>query len=198
MHGAPIPVAVLDEELERLGMLTRLTRCRRVLVLGDLLHASVGVTPHIVERVAAARRGWTCDVAVVPGNHDRVLARVADAWNLELLPAVVREAGLIFRHDPPPSHPLAQSAWRTAMEHDEPEPRGGGDSAGADAFTWCGHLHPALGTGDRGGSQKVPCFVVWSGLGVLPAFSRFTAGSPMTPGPGVRTYAIAEGRVSEI
>jgi DNA ligase-associated metallophosphoesterase len=166
--GIPVPDSVQDEQLARLSLAITRTQCRRVMILGDLLHASPGLTPDMIQRVARWRRGHTCTVVLVPGNHDRSAARVAEAWDLEVLAPTVPEPPFAFTHEP--------------REHDG-------------LFTWCGHLHPALRLTSSADAVKLPCFWVRGRLGVLPAFGRFAAGASIAREPGDRVFAIAEGDV---
>src|SRR6185503_1937025 len=90
------------------------------------------------------------------GNHDRDLQKVLKQWLLpiELLPS--REVG---------THLLVH-----------------GDSAVVDAHrklrVVMGHEHPAVSIGDGvTTSQKCPCFLVSDNVVVLPAFSRWAAGT---------------------
>src|SRR5262245_47154694 len=53
--GIPMPRNVLDETLARLEALVVATGATRIVVVGDLVHARRGMTPHVVERVAAWR-----------------------------------------------------------------------------------------------------------------------------------------------
>src|SRR2546421_6006829 len=54
-HGLPIPRALLHEQIARLDHAVRATGAQRVLIVGDLLHASAGLTGPMVETFAAWR-----------------------------------------------------------------------------------------------------------------------------------------------
>jgi len=170
--GAAIPAGVLDETLGRLGRLIETTGAGRVVVVGDLLHAGVGLTADLVERVSAWRDGFEGGLVVVPGNHDRGLSRVAEAWRLEVTGEIWREGGLAFCHEP------------IVVDG---------------AFCWSGHVHPAVSLAGGGDRVKLACFVVGRGTGLLPAFTRFAAGGGQGGfEPGARVLAIAQGRVLEL
>lgn len=176
--GAPVPEAAGLEQLARLAGLVRGLSAQRVVVLGDLLHARAGLTDRMIEHVAEWRRAHLAGVQwdVVPGNHDRGLSRVADAWALGVLPACVREGGgLVLVHD---------AAHAPDVRDDE--------------LVVCGHEHPAVGVGPGpdGTRRRVPAFVLdrrgAAGVLTLPAFSTFTAGGSVGPAPGRTVYAIVE------
>jgi uncharacterized protein len=174
--GAPIPAGVLDADLATLDHLIRRTEATRLLVLGDLLHTSIGLTPQLVDHVAAWRSrlggGRHVEFAVVPGNHDRALGRVAEAWGLAITAAVHIEEGFAFRHDPP---------------------SGPGESGGGGVYTWSGHLHPQVRLSGRGDSLRLPCFWMTPTHAVLPAFSAFTRGMTIRPARGDRLFGVVDG-----
>src|SRR5262245_20817950 len=93
VSGAPVPGGVLESDLARLDAVVGATGARRVLVLGDLLHAGIGITPGLLEQVAAWRSGRArdLDLSVVPGNHDRRLDLVTESWRLTVCRGTMRE-----------------------------------------------------------------------------------------------------------
>lgn len=170
--GAAIPAGVLDETLARLSRLIEVTGAGRVVVVGDLLHAGVGLTVDLVERVSAWRDGFAGEFVVVPGNHDRAIGRVAERWRVQVTDAMWREGGLAFCHEP----------------------------AGVEgAFCWSGHVHPAVHLAGGGDRVKLSCFVVGKQTGLLPAFTRFAAGGGQAGfEQGARVLAIADDCVIEL
>ena len=171
--GIPVPNGVHDEQLARLSLAIARTRCERVLILGDLLHASTGITPGLIERVARWRREHPCAFALVQGNHDKSAASVSRAWELDVLTPTVVEPPFAFTHKPP----VAEAGAHEGL------------------FIWCGHLHPAVRLASSADAVKLPCFLVRGRLGVLPAFGRFAAGASIAREQGDRVYAIAEGQI---
>jgi DNA ligase-associated metallophosphoesterase len=181
--GTLVPAAVLRgvlrEDLTRLGRAIARHGAERVVVVGDLLHAPAGVTTELVEEVAAWRAANPQPWVVVPGNHDKKVARIASAWGLTVVGEEMSEGGVRFVHIPPT------------------EARG-------EVVTICGHEHPAVSVGlaRPGRLVKLPAFRVRSSRGagrmILPAMSRFTAGVPVVPGPGERVFACGMGEVFEV
>lgn len=174
--GAPIRPVLLErllaKQLEALTGAIRAARPRRVLMLGDLLHAPIGLTDELLDAVAAWRAGVDAICEVVPGNHDRGLKRAADRWAMRILPDHVREGPFVFTHAPP-AEPM-------------------------DGYVWCGHLHPAVVLARGGDALKIPAFHTGARVGVLPAFTSMAAGAPTRVRPGDRVYAVADGRVIEM
>ena len=185
--GLPLPAAVaegvLAADLERLDRALAATAARRLLVLGDLIHARDGVTPALSARVAAWRR--TLDprgvesLELVPGNHDRHLARLPAEWRVDVLPPAVDEGPFRFTHAPPAE--------------------GNGAEAAAPApYVLAGHVHPVARLRGGGDSLRLPCFHLGPRVGVLPAFSDFTGGQRLGRGGGDRVFVVVEGRVVEV
>lgn len=172
--GVPVPKGIVEADLSRLSSAVRLTGASRILVLGDLLHAGIGIVPAMVERVAAWRRELGVELALVPGNHDRRVERVADAWRLTLLERAHREGPFVFVHDP-----------EEARRH-----------VGA-GYAWSGHIHPLIRLRGAGDAVSLPCFVIGERAGVLPAFSRFTSGVGVLPSGTERVWGIAENTLVE-
>ncbi|MFG0283458.1 MAG: ligase-associated DNA damage response endonuclease PdeM [Phycisphaerales bacterium JB039] len=118
--GVPIPGAVLDADLASLSALIAQTRAERLIVLGDLIHARVGLSPEVVQRVAIWRAQNPLPFELVPGNHDGDASRLPDTWAIVLREEVSPEAPFVLRHTP------------------AEDPRG---------YVLCGHLHPAVHIG---------------------------------------------------
>ena len=171
--GSPLPARLmLHRQLDELSLLIRATGARRVLVLGDLLHAAAGVNDELITAFASFAAKSAARIEVVPGNHDTVLARIAEAAPIEVLAASHREGPFVFTHEA-----------RVA------DPSG---------FTWSGHLHPAITIGGRAARMKLPCFRVCTWGCVLPAFSSFTGGATFERERGERVFGLVEGQVIEV
>lgn len=172
--GLPIPLGVIERDLARLAAAIGETGAQRLLVIGDLLHHGLGLTPQIIASVAdwREREADEVEIDVVPGNHDRALGAVAPKWKMHVLDEVLREGPFAFVHDP------AAAA-----------------SSGDGAVMWSGHVHPMVRLVGRGDSIGLPCFVVGERTVVLPAFSEFTGGVYVAPQAGQRLLAIADRQV---
>lgn len=167
--GIGLPGTVLDETLARLGRCIAETGAVRVVIVGDLLHARLGTTPEVIDRVAAWRRSVPAELLLIPGNHDRAVAEVAGAWSIELAEAEHRDGPFRFVHEP--------------------------DAGVPEAYTWAGHLHPAVRLSAGRDAVRLPCFALGERTGVLPAFSMFTGRMTSAIGPGDQAWAIAGERV---
>lgn len=169
--GIPIPDGVMRADLARLDEALRATEAERLVVLGDLLHAPAGLTEAMIDGFASWRASRPIELAIVPGNHDRGLARVAERWRARVTAETELEEPFAFTHDP------ARASGR---------------------FTWCGHVHPLASICGGGDSLRVPCFHIGRRAGVLPSFSAFTRGVSVARGADDRLFAIADGMVVEV
>jgi hypothetical protein len=170
-HGIPLPPQVLEDDLARLSAALQATGVRRLLLVGDLVHSRQGLTPGVVERVAAWRAGHDVEMVLVRGNHDRAVASLPASWRMEEVPEHLDEGPFRFAHHPEPV---------------------------VVRYVWAGHLHPTVRLGAGADRLRLPCFHVGLQVGVLPAFSAFTGGMDMSCRPGERVFAIAEDAVVEV
>lgn len=170
--GAPISAEVqtslLQEPLERLARAVAQTGATSVIVLGDLLHAPVGLTPSLIEFVAAWFLQLGAPLLLVPGNHDRRLDLVAQRWGIAILEETHRVNGLLLVHD----HAVV--------------------STDVSDFVVAGHVHPAINLPPGYGPRRAPVFALTDSLLVLPAFTTFAAGASVRAADFVRLIAIAE------
>jgi len=189
-HGVGVPAGTGDEQRARLTRVIERTGPRRVIVLGDLIHAPIGLTDGVIERagawVDAVGALGVASVELVEGNHDAKLGCEGLAALLErvgiaaLGPEARLGCGLVLRHHPPEE---ASGAWAMG-------PPGG--------YVLCGHTHPAAVLRGMGDEVKVPGYWADDGRCVLPAFSSFIAGKRIRRRAGDRLFAAAGDRVVEV
>lgn len=186
--GVPVPSGPTQASLDRLAVLVDGCAARRLVVLGDLLHARPAQQPATIDALRAWRRARPgLHVVLVRGNHDD-------------------RAG-----DPPPDLGIETVAADTPLGPfslcHEPEPDGGPVAAvstdrvsgAAPGYRLAGHQHPAVRLHGRAGdSVRLPCFRVGSTQAVLPAFGDFTGGWTVSRTVADRLFAIAGERVFEV
>ncbi len=166
----PVPDGDTEQDLTRLSRAITRTGSRRLVVLGDFLHAAPGQLDRHWEPWRKAHA--EVEVFVVRGNHDLNAGDPPDDWNVRMVDAPFKHGSLVLRH------------------HPEPDPRGP---------VLSGHLHPAVRL--RGGGRdrvSLPCFHFSDGVAVLPAYTSFAGGYPISPARGDRVYAIAEDTVIDV
>ncbi|MBX3359347.1 MAG: ligase-associated DNA damage response endonuclease PdeM [Phycisphaeraceae bacterium] len=170
--GVPVPEAATASDLDRLAIAVESAAARRVIILGDMLHARDGRTAATLSALAAWRsRLVGVKVTLVRGNHDQRAGDPPADLAITCVDEGVREGPFELRHHPASGH----------------------------AFVLCGHVHPVvtLHGGSGRASMRVRCFHLTPAMLTLPAFGAFTGGKVITPRPGERTLLIGPDCVTE-
>lgn len=164
--GVPVPDGTTAATLHALDALVAHHRARRIVFLGDFLHARAGRTPGTLDALAAWRgRQRTLALVLVRGNHDRHAGDPPQALGIDVVPEPWRVGPFAACHEP---------------------------AAPAEGYGLAGHLHPAYVVRGRARqSARLPCFVLGERCAVLPAFGRFTGMHPVRPAPGERVFVVA-------
>ena len=174
-HGIAVPAGSDESDRQRLTYLMESTRARRLIILGDFLHAplsSCSAESADLQRWAE-KLATFLEIHVVAGNHDigapKSRLSAVHWWDTDWVDPPFR-----FVHDAQ----RAPSPTVTAP------------------FTLSGHVHPVIRLRELGKSAlRVPVF--WhkaAGL-ILPAFGLFTGGYAVSPGEGERMFAVGSSGV---
>jgi DNA ligase-associated metallophosphoesterase len=168
--GIPVPRGTTADNLARLDAALARTSARRLVFLGDFLHAPRGRAPGTLEALAAWReRHPRLAVALVRGNHDRAAGDP---------PAALRFAAV--------AEPCAAGPF--ALCHEPREVRG--------TYALAGHVHPSYTVRGRADERlRLPCFWFGPRWGILPAFGDFTGTAPIVRAAGDRVFVVADDRV---
>jgi putative SbcD/Mre11-related phosphoesterase len=170
LSGQLMPITPTSDTRERLIELQRDYKPNEIVVLGDIVHRAMSLNAleeeirDIYKALSPASR-----LTFLVGNHDRELQKVFKQWLLPIELADARELGdaVLVHGDRIPIGTLRQ---RIIM----------------------GHEHPAISIGDGvTTSQKCPCFLVSETVVVLPAFSRWAAGTNIRAYPFMSEVARA-------
>jgi DNA ligase-associated metallophosphoesterase len=168
--GVPLPAGTTAHDLRRLGALLERTQATRLVILGDFLHARSGRVPALDRQFADWRaRHPRLAIVLVRGNHDAHAGDPPAGWNVACV-----------------DDPFALPPF-LAVHHPVAPPTG---------YALCGHVHPGIrlhGAGEQ--SVRLPCFVLGSRRGILPAFGRFTGLADVMPHADDRVVAIAGSRL---
>lgn len=164
--AVPVPVGTTAEALARLDSALAQTGARRLICLGDLLHARSGRASQTLATVTTWRSHRPdLEITLVRGNHDRQAGDPPAEWCITCLDEPVMDPPFIWRHQPA----------------DE-----------LDGYAVAGHLHPAARLAGPGGQrQTLPCFYFGPRCGILPAFGDFTGTALVGPKRGDRLYVLA-------
>jgi uncharacterized protein len=171
-HGIPVPAGTTAADLARLEATLGYTGARRLLVLGDLIHARVAQQAQgTLELIRGWRQRWArLECLLVRGNHDRSAGDPPADLGFQVVDQL-HEAPFVLQHHP------------------------GVSDLG---YTLAGHLHPGIKLKGRGDRVRLPCFHFSPGCGILPAFGSFTGWATPELGPGDRVFVIGDGEVHEI
>lgn len=168
--GIPVPSGTTRDGLARLDAMVARTGARRIVFLGDYLHARAGRAPDTLAalaRWAAANAGL--ELVLVRGNHDRNAGDPPAETRVRCVDAPLVEAPFVLAHHPADS---------------------------AEGYVVAGHLHPGVSLVGRGRQhERLPCFWLRDRYAVLPAFGDFTGLAIVDPAAGDRVYAVGDGQV---
>lgn len=170
-HGMALPAGAIGTDLERLTAALVETGARRLVVLGDLVHAPPAPNaPWLAELAAWRNQHSDLVIDVVRGNHDG-MSNPPPELAVDTFDAFLIDPPFVLWHEP------------------------ARDDLG---FFLAGHLHPVVRLRDGSESLRLPVFWQSSAGLVLPAFSSLAGGVPVEHGPGERLYAVAPDCVIEV
>jgi uncharacterized protein len=189
--GVPVPSGPTQAGLDRLGTLVDHCAARRLVVLGDLLHARPAQQPATLDALRAWRRARPAlHCVLVRGNHDDRAGDPPADLGIETIEADTRLGPFRLCHEPE----SCTSSPAGAANGDEVDERGG-----PGGYRLAGHQHPAVRLHGRAGdSVRLACFRVGATQTVLPAFGEFTGAWTVPRTVADRLYAIAGDRVFEV
>lgn len=162
-HGGQLlPLSAGEDSTERLLELQRDFRPREIVLLGDLVHRAVPV-PELERELheLVTRLGSGSLLTFLRGNHDQQIEMLLAGTAPQLQPKLEARVGphLLVHGDADVS--ASRPPGRIIM----------------------GHEHPVLTLDDAVASAaRCPCFLVSETVVVLPAFSPWSAGSPINHG----------------
>ncbi len=162
----PIPGGTTSADLERLSAIVNATGAKRMVLLGDAIHAREGRAPRTLRAVSEWREAHPAlEMLLIRGNHDRRSGDPPASLNIECANAPVPDAPFVFQHFP-------------------------GKAEGG--YALAGHMHPAIRLTGRGKEKKtLVCYWFTECCGVLPAFGALTGIALVAREPGDRVYVVA-------
>ena len=164
--GVPVPGGTTAEGLRRLDAMLARTDARRIVFLGDYLHAREGRAPATLDALARWRREHPAlELLLVRGNHDRGAGDPPEESGVRCVDAPLVEAPFVLAHHPTTSR---------------------------EGFVVAGHVHPgAVLEGAGRQRERLPCFWLGARCLVLPAFGEFTGLADVSPAAGDRIWVVA-------
>jgi len=168
--GIAIPTGTSAHDLQQLCESIAAVGAKRVLVLGDLMHAS-GVSGSHLKACIRRQRKMRMDIEwlLVRGNHDRSGDDMVAAFEFRMVVDRLTMPPFTFVHKP---------------------------DVQSDTYILSGHVHPAVQLFGPGGlGERLPCFLIGREQAILPAFGSFTGQAAIRPRAGDRIYPIADEQV---
>ena len=171
--GIPVPEGTTGNAVARLEAIADRTAARRIIFLGDFLHARPGQSKDVIDQLNRWRSAYRdVELLLVRGNHDRHAGDPPGEMSISCVDAPVLMRPFILTHHPKP--------------RDE-------------GYVLAGHLHPAVRLSGKGRQHlRLPCFVFGGTVGTLPAFGDFTGLADIEPENGDRIFAIADQGVIDV
>ncbi len=181
--GVPIPSGATERTIAAWSGLIDRYRPARMIVLGDLLHARIGLTESLERSLCAMIAAWSSvRWELIEGNHDRGSLGVLQGMGFEVHRGAMRWRRFALQHDPAPL--IALSA---VSAHEEP------------LQIMSGHLHPSISVALSGRDRvRLKCFWLRRDGLVLPAFGGWTGTHGIEPSGGDRVFACVESHILEI
>ena len=164
--GVPVPQGTTTETLDGLTRVVEQTNAKRIVFLGDFLHAREGRKADTFAALGAWRaRHAGIEMRIVRGNHDRRAGDPPDDVGIACVDGPVREGPLALAHHPVPCD---------------------------GAYVLAGHVHPcAVLVGRARQRERLPCFWLGADVGVLPAFGDFTGCAEVEPAGDDQVWVVA-------
>ncbi|MPS64733.1 ligase-associated DNA damage response endonuclease PdeM [Chryseobacterium sp.] len=144
-NGIPLPSDIILEDLKRLSDLINHFNPKKIIVVGDFLHAGKNSEFEIY-------KNWKLQfpalkIILVKGNHDRISEKYLFELGISDIYSVYQENEFTFSHE---------------------------DLKNESQFVISGHIHPGVVLQSSTRKLKFPCYVVTENQLILPAFSTFT------------------------
>ncbi|RJS92933.1 ligase-associated DNA damage response endonuclease PdeM [Salinisphaera sp. Q1T1-3] len=167
-QGVNVPSGTTEADLARLEAALAETGARRLVVLGDFVHAPPAADAPWLARFADWRaRHASVEIIVTRGNHDRIHRLPVDC-DIDWQPGARCIGPFVCQHEP------------------------GADARGP---VLAGHVHPVVRLG--AGTERARLPVFWrhdDGL-MLPAFCSFAGGGRVSPKPADQVFVAVDGEV---
>lgn len=167
-HGIPIPVDVLNSDLQRLESLIEFFNCTSLTIVGDLFHAGANGEIDMFKQWKNKFEVLTIDL--IKGNHDRLSTNLYQDLGLNIYKPVKHLPPITFIHDKSPEE--------------------------TNKFCISGHTHPGVAIKLKGKQMvKLPCYQLSKDQLVLPAFSKFTGLNTKACEEGTICYAFTDSAI---
>lgn len=198
----PIPLGSTQQALDRLSRLVAHYQPQRLVILGDMVHASSSFAPSFRERMNEFWKQQTsssskCQWILVEGNHDLRAKRELSQWPITIVPPPWSISDLVCIHDP--ESIIADTSINSRANS-------GSTSSSTDTYPrigsipeqliLAGHIHPNYRMPDNG--EKLSCFAHRHNLLIFPAFNEFTGRRAINDSQFDSVYVIRHSHLARI
>jgi len=148
-NGAIVPKGITVSDLNRLTTLINKTNPKRIVFLGDLIHARDSKSEYLSQVLAEFRSNFNnMEFILVEGNHDLTAGVTFSELGFNLITNRYEIEEFVFLHKPEKIK---------------------------EKYVFAGHIHPGYSVKDVIKSKvTLPCFHITENYTILPAFSEFT------------------------
>ena len=175
--GIAVPQNVFKEDLQRLFAQIQFFNPEQLLIVGDFFHSSLNAEIGMFLK-------WRNDlphlkINLIKGNHDILTKKFYEGADIEVINQTLSIKNFCFRHDINAS--CSDGTFSKQM------------------FTFSGHAHPGIKISGAGRQQLYfPCFYFTKNHAILPAFSRFTGLSKVSPKETDKVFMIVENNIVKL
>jgi DNA ligase-associated metallophosphoesterase len=171
--GVYVPKGTTTSALARIDDLVAEKAPRRIVFLGDFLHAREGRNAETFDELARWRASHAgIAMQIVRGNHDKRAGDPPSSVGIDCVDAPLIEPPFVFAH-----HPVRSDA----------------------GYVLAGHIHPcATLVGPARQRERLPCFSFGADVGILPAFGEFTGCAEVDRSNGEMIWVIAGDRIVRV
>lgn len=165
--GQPVPQGTTANNLKRLDTLLATYPTRKLIFLGDFLHAPESHAPATLAALQEWRGQYPeLQITLIRGNHDRRAGDPPPELGINVVPEPLVLPPFALQHEPDP-HPHLH--------------------------VLAGHVHPTYRLYGKGRQRlRLACFLMGARVSLLPAFGAFTGGMDIEPASGSRVYVVGD------
>lgn len=170
--GVPVPRGTTSENISGLDALLAAYAIRRIIFLGDFLHAKAAQAPATLQAMLQWReRHAELELLLVRGNHDHHAGDPSELLRITMVDEPFECGPFALCHHP---------------------------DLASEKYVIAGHVHPVYHLNTRRESVRLPCFMLGERRAILPSYGAFTGGHALIPLATDRVYLVADGLIFPI
>jgi uncharacterized protein len=172
--GIAVPRDMEQNDLSVLSDIIYEYQPQKIIFLGDFFHSDINADWDWF--ILWRSRFPDLEIILIRGNHDIIHDSYYERLNI-VLHHKLQVGPFLMLH-----HPLTEA-----------------EQEAADAYSFCGHIHPGISLTGRGRQHvTLPCFAFGERQGILPSFGTFTGRIAIRSEKKDRIFAVLKDRVVAI